>query len=248
MKRGIRTAYADGAYTGAGQVARLVEFDRMIAEVERAAAVRATSLMVELQSFAPRFWKKVEVSNGSKCWPWTGATVGFGHGSFSTPAGHTAHRFAWALANGRLPQDGLVIRHKCDNPPCCNPAHLEEGTQRQNVLDMVERGGAGYTNEVCRNGHPRTVENTRVTSSGQRRCDACDRETWERRRVRGIEEFNCHACGKSMQVYNLKRHLKDVHADTWTVDELRARAAEIRASAVLAPVTEEGDRDAATHQ
>ena len=40
-KRGIRTAYADGAYTGAGQVARLVEFDRMIAEVERAAAARA---------------------------------------------------------------------------------------------------------------------------------------------------------------------------------------------------------------
>lgn len=41
MKRGIRTAYADGAYTGAGQVARLVEFDRMIAEVERAAAEKA---------------------------------------------------------------------------------------------------------------------------------------------------------------------------------------------------------------
>lgn len=41
MKRSIRTVYADGAYTGAGQDARLAEFDRMIAEVERAAAARA---------------------------------------------------------------------------------------------------------------------------------------------------------------------------------------------------------------
>lgn len=41
MKRGIRTAYADGAYTGAGQDARLVEFDHMIAAIEREAAARA---------------------------------------------------------------------------------------------------------------------------------------------------------------------------------------------------------------
>ena len=35
--------------------------------------------------------------------------------------------------------DGLVVRHKCDNPRCINPDHLELGTQRDNVQDCVKR-------------------------------------------------------------------------------------------------------------
>lgn len=36
--------------------------------------------------------------------------------------------------------DGLVVRHKCDNRPCCNPDHLELGTHYDNVQDTVIRG------------------------------------------------------------------------------------------------------------
>ena len=35
---------------------------------------------------------------------------------------------------------GEVVRHTCDNPACCNPFHLEKGTQADNVRDCVERG------------------------------------------------------------------------------------------------------------
>ncbi len=35
--------------------------------------------------------------------------------------------------------DGLFVRHTCDNPPCCNPAHLLIGTAADNTHDAIER-------------------------------------------------------------------------------------------------------------
>lgn len=48
-----------------------------------------------------------------------------------------AHRFAYEWAKGSIPE-GLHIRHRCHNPPCCNPAHLETGTAMDNVQDSIE--------------------------------------------------------------------------------------------------------------
>lgn len=51
-----------------------------------------------------------------------------------------AHRYAWELANGKIP-DGMVIRHLvCDNPTCCNVDHLAIGTQQDNMDDMNRAG------------------------------------------------------------------------------------------------------------
>jgi hypothetical protein len=93
-----------------------------------------------------RFWQHVDMSGGLfACWPWTGATFHWGHGAVKVngrPWG--AHRIAWELTRGPIP-DGLLICHHCDNPPCCNPAHLFVGTHTHldNVRDMDAKGRRG---------------------------------------------------------------------------------------------------------
>lgn len=86
------------------------------------------------------FWDRVDVRGPDECWPWTGALQTAGYGALSVDGKQvTAHRFAWFLTNGEIPP-GKLIRHSCDNPPCCNPWHLSPGTRAQNSQDMVKRG------------------------------------------------------------------------------------------------------------
>lgn len=89
-----------------------------------------------------RFWPKVDRRSENECWHWKGSlSRGYGQMSASRRglAPLRAHRVAYELANGPI-SDGLVVRHKCDNPKCVNPSHLEVGSQRENALDMVARG------------------------------------------------------------------------------------------------------------
>lgn len=50
-----------------------------------------------------------------------------------------AHRVSFEMRYGPI-SDGLIVRHKCDNPNCVNPNHLEIGTQMDNMLDASSRG------------------------------------------------------------------------------------------------------------
>lgn len=195
------------------------------------AQAKAVELSALLAKYAHKFWPKVKVGTTTECWPWTGSVVNAErpYGSFATPAGHVAHRYAWSVANGRLPGDGLVIRHKCDNPRCCNPAHLEEGTQRQNVGDMRDRGRAFWSEDQCSNGHPRTPENVRLTADGSRRCIPCDKVYRERPRDRSL--YICRECGRVLMIHSLQRHMTRIHNTPTTTPEIRAgfaRAAALR--------------------
>lgn len=50
-----------------------------------------------------------------------------------------APRVVWFLVNGGIPNDRFVC-HSCDNPPCCNPAHLFLGTADDNNQDKIRKG------------------------------------------------------------------------------------------------------------
>lgn len=52
-------------------------------------------------------------------------------------------RVLYILKYGEIPKD-KVLRHKCDNTWCCNVEHLELGTQKDNVEDMIKRGRSVY--------------------------------------------------------------------------------------------------------
>jgi len=101
-----------------------------------------------------RFWSHVDRSGGPEaCWPWTGNKIWSGYGQLREGGRGSrmvaAHRFALQLKLGRPLGPEEQARHVvCDNPPCCNPAHLEPGTNADNMADMVahERQAAGDRN------------------------------------------------------------------------------------------------------
>jgi len=87
------------------------------------------------------FWSRVDIGNTDECWDWQGCASSGGYGS-TTLYGEKelTHRAAWRLANGQDIPGELLVRHKCDRPICCNPAHLELGTHANNAADREERG------------------------------------------------------------------------------------------------------------
>jgi HNH endonuclease len=88
---------------------------------------------------AHRFWQFVARTDMDSCWPWQGGKEK-GYGRFCINGGHVmAHRYAWTLTHGPIP-DGLRVLHACDNPPCCNPYHLFLGTMADNNADMLRKG------------------------------------------------------------------------------------------------------------
>lgn len=90
----------------------------------------------------------VDTSAGTDaCWPWTGSRNRYGYGRAKVQGVEmNASRAAYIAAHGPI-ADALLVRHDCDNPPCCNPRHLRAGSQLDNMADRRERGGypRGFT-------------------------------------------------------------------------------------------------------
>ena len=89
-----------------------------------------------------RFWKHVLKQDGDQCWLWIGGHNGKGYGTTSldgTGQKVYAHRVSYYLTYGEFDWN-LYVLHKCDNPQCVRPDHLELGTQAKNIMDAIRRG------------------------------------------------------------------------------------------------------------
>ena len=98
---------------------------------------------------ADDFW--ANVTKTPTCWLWEGArsTNRKGERTYGQLVWRgkmrKAHRVAWELTYGPLPEDtstgarGTLVLHSCDNPPCVRPAHLRTGTQLDNIGEAATK-------------------------------------------------------------------------------------------------------------
>jgi hypothetical protein len=122
-----------------------------------------------------RFHAKLQPKDG--CWAWPGEHNNKGYGVFRLYRNGRsrkllAHRLAYFLASGEDIAE-LVVRHDCDNPPCCNPSHLRSGTQADNARDSIERKRANMDG-LAEGRERQTKRLQEKLAAQQKRCPTCD--------------------------------------------------------------------------
>jgi hypothetical protein len=116
----------------------------------RGTIVETKERAMETTMSPEQFWEMVDKSSGpDACWPWMGRKrrkyrkCGAEVDTYGVLrlGGHetAAHRIAYQMAYGDYP-DTMLVLHSCDNPPCCNPAHLSLGTQSRNMWERNTKG------------------------------------------------------------------------------------------------------------
>lgn len=133
--------------------------------------------MTIIHSHAVPMLERYEVNDVTGCWLWLGYTDKNGYARLNS---ENAHRVFYVKHVGPVPA-GFDVDHLCKRRNCVNPAHLEAVSEQEN-LDRVTRTVSyqGRNFDICREGHPLTGDNLRVSprsdrESPKRVCRACER-------------------------------------------------------------------------
>ena len=105
-------------------------------------------MQISIAASEETFWANMQREGDDECWLWlyqVGPQKGRPYPSYgivkfrgrATPT----HRVAFEFHNGNI-DPTLEVLHSCDNPSCCNPRHLSQGTHADNMHDMARKGRA----------------------------------------------------------------------------------------------------------
>jgi len=130
------------------------------------------------------------VRREGECWIFTGSITPDGYGvvylgsEYGRRARAYAHRISYEIHVAQIPtHERFEIHHKCGNPSCVNPDHLECLSRSQHA-----RLNEGPSRDTCVHGHPRTPENVYITPTGSKNCRVCGRESARAlRRAKGLK-------------------------------------------------------------
>lgn len=117
----------------------------------------------------------------SPCWEYTGCRNKKGYGVIRIfKKNWLVHKLVASICFKDY-NPNLFTLHKCNNPPCFNDEHLKQGTNRENMLDAIERGTHVHSSKkFCPKGHPYDDNNTIIRTDKRGRqgrwCKQCEKD------------------------------------------------------------------------
>ncbi len=139
-------------------------------------------------------WPRITKAAPDACWPWQGQLVGgYGAGGFDKKR-YRVSRVVLAEKLGRELELGEQALHSCDNPACCNPAHIFVGSAADNMADKVAKG-RGSSIPPCLKGE---------AHGRAKLTEANVRDIWARR-AEGSTKLGCEYGVANTTVHNIFR-------------------------------------------
>lgn len=96
----------------------------------------------------------VDVCGDDECWPWLGHKAN-GYGLLG-PSNRYVHRRIYEREHGPIPR-GMLVVHKLDGRPCCNPRHLVLATGRERTWRAFRDGSRVKVSDELRGLTPAKV-------------------------------------------------------------------------------------------
>jgi len=93
-----------------------------------------------IRDLPERICDKIDIGDPDECWEWTAALNNKGYPMINYEGKvQLATRLIYRTVNGPLESEECIL-HFCDEPACCNPRHLQKGSQLDNIEDCVSKG------------------------------------------------------------------------------------------------------------